>query len=95
MNFFVKGLMLVVFIFVSTVVNSQSSHRLTLPEATKKALEVNEDEDAKKGKVLSAKTWTIADKKIHIIKILTTEGQVRKVKIEMETGKIVEEESKK
>jgi len=94
MNFFVKALMLVVLIFGSSVVNSKESERLTtLPEATKKALDENETED--EGKVLSAKTRTINGKAIHFIKILTTDGQVRKVKIEMETGKIIEENPKK
>ncbi len=56
---------------------------LSLDQATKNVIE------AKKSKVLGAKTEMIAGKEIHVIKILTKDGHVQYLKVDAESGKII------
>lgn len=56
---------------------------LTLDEATKKIIEQN------KSKVLGAKTELIDGKKVHVIKILSDDGRVQYLKVDVETGAVV------
>ncbi len=56
---------------------------LTLDQATEKVLGQN------KNKVLGAKTELIKGKKVHVIKILTSDGRVQYLKVDVETGKLV------
>jgi uncharacterized membrane protein YkoI len=44
----------------------------------------------KTGKVLSTKTETVEGKKFYLIKILTGEGIIQYIKIDVQTGKVVE-----
>ncbi len=44
----------------------------------------------KMGKVLSTKTETIEGKTFYLIKILTGEGIIQYIKIDVQTGKVVE-----
>ncbi len=55
---------------------------LTLDQATKKVIEQN------RSKVLSAVTETVNGKKVHIIKILTSDGRVQYLKVDIDTGKV-------
>ncbi len=56
---------------------------LTLDQATQSILGKN------KTKVLGAKTELIKGKKVHVIKILTSEGRVQYIKIDVDTGKSI------
>lgn len=56
---------------------------LTLDEATKKIIEQN------KSKVLGAKTELIDGKKVHVIKILSDDGRVQYLKVDVETGMVI------
>ncbi len=54
---------------------------LTLDQATKKIIE------QKESKVLGAETEVIDGKKVHVIKVLTADGRVQYLKIDVETGR--------
>lgn len=56
---------------------------LSLDQATQKIIGKN------KNKVLGAKTELIDGKKVHVIKVLTSDGRVQYQKVDMETGKLV------
>jgi len=56
---------------------------LTLDQATKKIIEQN------KNKVLGAKTELIDGKKVHVIKVLTSDGRVQYLNVDADTGKLV------
>jgi len=56
---------------------------LTLDQATKKIIEQN------KNKVMGAKTEVIDGKKVHIIKILTSDGRVQYLNVDAQTGKLI------
>lgn len=83
MQTFIKIILLTV--CLSQVVNADKQMvlaALSLDQATKKVI------DAKKSKVLGAKTETIAGRNVHVIKILTKDGRVQYLKVDAETGKI-------
>jgi uncharacterized membrane protein YkoI len=61
---------------------------VTLEEATKQAMQ------DPKNKVLAAKTEVVADKKVHVIKILTPAGHIQHIKIDAATGKTLDKEKK-
>lgn len=56
---------------------------LTLDQATKKVIEQNEN------KVMGAKTEIVDGKKLHVIKILTSDGRVQYLNVDAETGKLI------
>jgi len=56
---------------------------LSLDQVAKRVIANN------KGKVLDAKTAVVKGKKVHIIKVLTTDGRVQYLKIEAATGKTI------
>lgn len=62
----------------------EPSQAVTLEEATKQVMQDS------KNKVLAAKTEVIADKKIHVIKILTSAGHIQYIKIDAATGDLVD-----
>ncbi len=54
---------------------------LTLDQATKQIIE------QKQNKVLGAETEVIDGKKVHVIKVLSADGRVQYLKIDVETGR--------
>lgn len=62
---------------------SVSFAALSLDQATKKIIEQNEN------KVMGAKTEVIDGKKVHVIKILTSDGRVQYLKVDAQTGKLI------
>lgn len=57
---------------------------VSLNDATKKIIAKNNN------KVLEASTQLINDNYVHVIKILTTQGRVQSIKIDMNSGKILQ-----
>ncbi|NOQ36334.1 MAG: hypothetical protein GQ569_10630 [Methylococcaceae bacterium] len=89
MNYHLQAIVLsILFLQPSWVVAKEDTPPVTLDEATKTVTKDTEN------KVLSAKTKTIDDKKIHIIKILTKKGRIQHIKIDAETGKKLEKSTK-
>ncbi len=56
---------------------------LSLDQATKKVIEQDNN------KVLGAETEVIDGKKVHVIKVLTADGRVQYVKVDMESGQLI------
>ncbi len=56
---------------------------LTLDQATKKIIEQN------KNKVMGAKTEIIGGKEVHVIKVLTSDGRVQSLIVDVETGRLI------
>lgn len=84
MRIFVKILLLSFCLIQSVYAGSELVFSaLTLDQATKNIIEKN------KTKVLAANTEIINGKKIHVIKILTSDGRVQYLKVDAETGKLV------
>lgn len=74
-NFIKAVLLLIALLPVS------ASAMVSLDEATK---HVRQDS---RNKVLGAKTETIEDRKVHVIKILTPDGRIQHLRIDAETGR--------
>ncbi|MFK5948190.1 MAG: hypothetical protein QM500_05420 [Methylococcales bacterium] len=56
---------------------------VTLDQATKKVIEKDGN------KVMGAKTEIMEGKKVHIIKVLTSDGRVQYIKVDAESGKLL------
>ncbi len=76
---------LLFFLFTQTVFAEQEIllSALNLDQATKQVTEANQS------KVLGATTEIIDGKKVHIIKILTSDGRVQYLKVDESTGKTI------
>lgn len=72
---FIKAVLLLIALLPVSV-----SAAISLDEATK---QVRRDS---RNKVLGAKTETIEDRKVHVIKILTPDGRIQHQRIDAETG---------
>lgn len=82
MQIFIKGLLLIICLTQVALAGKQIIFSaLTLDQVTKQVIAKN------KSKVLGAKTEVVNGKRIHIIKILTSDGRVQYLKIDAETGK--------
>jgi len=81
----VAKILLLTFCLVQTAFSEKEIvlSALTLDQATKEIIGQN------KNKVLGAKTETINGRKVHIIKILTSDGRVQYLKVDADTGKVI------
>lgn len=103
MNFLLKASVLVVLLFNLGLAKAEESktpettketalpslpveqqHPITLDEAIKKVLENS------KNKVLAAKTTVVDNKKLHVIKVLTSSGHIQHISFDAATGKILD-----
>lgn len=81
MQIFIKGLLLIICLTQVALAGKEIIFSaLTLDQVTKQVIAKN------KSKVLGAKTEVVNGKRIHIIKILTSDGRVQYLKIDAETG---------
>ncbi len=76
--------LVVIFSIKIAIAEKITPMNLTLDAATRKVLIMEQDST-----VLNAITKSLVDKNIHIIKIITSEGLVKHIHIDVQTGQIL------
>ncbi len=79
-----------VFLFFSLCLQASLVKALEFPAGVSLDEAVKQINAENTGKVLSTKTETIDGKEYYLIKILTGEGIIQYIKIDVQTGKVVE-----